>query len=295
MSGDSTGFVRIWSWDDVDHLTKLATQLFSGPVCHIDWDVESKIILALGENSGSDKQVAKSLNFDTSEHSTPAGTPRSESRSPFLSGLSPREKISISVRNDAVKYQGDRSEQVEVDAKHTAQLLTSASYRQIPSAYTDEEIRTALSCQNTRSASSAYPSERNGAVRSPSAPTTPNSMSRSFAPTSASSSQLKSSTRRGLGTPGSDTILDRLRSVEGILQFQDECNSSLERKIQDLDDKLLMVDSSIHPAILELQQRFERELGALRRDNENRFVKIIHYLSSLSNKICIDSTVLVYY
>jgi hypothetical protein len=295
VSGDSTGFVRIWSWDDVDHLTKLATQLFSGPVCHIDWDVESKIILALGENSGSDKQVAKSLNFDTSEHSTPAGTPRSESRSPFLSGLSPREKISISVRNDAVKYQGDRSEQIEVDAKHTAQLLTSASYRQFPSAYTDEEIRTALSCQKTRSASSAYPSERNGAVRSPSAPTTPNSMSRSFAQTSASSSQLKSSTRRGLGTPGSDTILDRLRSVEGILQFQDECNSSLERKIQDLDDKLLMVDSSIHPAILELQQRFERELGALRRDNENRFVKIIHYLSSLSNKICIDSIVLAVY
>jgi hypothetical protein len=68
--------------------------------------------------------------------------------------------------------------------------------------------------------------------------------------------------------------LHRLRSVEGTLQGQDECNTSLERKIQDLDEKLMMVDSSIHPAILELQQRFERELGALRRDNENRSAKI---------------------
>jgi hypothetical protein len=257
----------------VEHLTKLATQLFSGPVCHIDWDVESKIILALGENAGSDKQVAKSLNFDTTEHSTPAGTPRSESRSPFLSGLSPREKFSISVRNDTVKYHGDQSEQYEVDTKHSAPLLTSGSSRLIPSAvsaYSDEEIRTALACQNMRSASSTYPSDRNGALRSPSAPSTPHSVSRMLASTSASSSQLKSSTRRGFGTPGSDTILDRLRSVEGTLQGQDECNTSLEQKIQDLDEKLLMVDSSIHPAILELQQRFERELGALRRDNENR-------------------------
>lgn len=277
MSGDSSGFVRIWSWSDVDHLTKLATQLFSGPVCHIDWDVESKIILALGEIAGSNKQVAKSINFNTSEHSTPAGTPRSESRSSFLSGLSPREKISISVLNDTVKYQDDRSEQSELAAKHSASLLTSASCRPVAGAvsdYSDEETRTSLACQNSRLASSAYSSDRNGTARSPSAPSTPHAMSRMLAPTSASSSQLKSGTRRGFGTPGCDTVLDRLRSVESTLQGQDVCNNSLERKIQDLEDKLLLVDSSIHPAILELQQKFDREVGALRRDSDIRSEKI---------------------
>lgn len=260
----------------MDHLTKLATQLFSGPVCHIDWDVESKIILALGEIAGSNKQVAKSINFDTSEHSTPAGTPRSESRSSFLSGLSPREKISISVLNDTVKYQDDRSEQSELATKHPASLLTSAACRPVAGAvsdYGDEETRTSLACQNSRLASSAYSSDRNGTARYPSAPTTPHSIPRMLVPASASSSQLNSGTRRGLGTPGSDTILDRLRSAESTLQGQDECNNSLERKIQDLDDKLHLVDSSIHSVILELQQRFDRELGALRRDTDNRSEK----------------------
>lgn len=49
-SADCSGKVRVWSWDNPEHLTKLETQVFAGAVNDIDWDMESKKIVAVGEN-----------------------------------------------------------------------------------------------------------------------------------------------------------------------------------------------------------------------------------------------------
>ena len=51
-SADSAGKVRVWSWDNPQHMTKLETQVFAGPVLDIDWDMEAKKIVAVGEGSG---------------------------------------------------------------------------------------------------------------------------------------------------------------------------------------------------------------------------------------------------
>lgn len=43
-SADIGGKVRIWSWDNPEHLLKLETTVFGGPVYDLDWDSESKKI-----------------------------------------------------------------------------------------------------------------------------------------------------------------------------------------------------------------------------------------------------------
>ena len=49
-SGDVTGKVRVWSWDNPEHLTKLETPVFAGAVNDLDWDMESKKIVAVGDS-----------------------------------------------------------------------------------------------------------------------------------------------------------------------------------------------------------------------------------------------------
>ena len=44
-SADVSGKVRVWSWDNPEHLTKLETTVFSGPVFDLDWDMEAKKIV----------------------------------------------------------------------------------------------------------------------------------------------------------------------------------------------------------------------------------------------------------
>jgi WD repeat-containing protein 1 (actin-interacting protein 1) len=61
-SADITGKVRVWSWDNPEHLTKLETPVFSGPVLDVDWDYESKKIVAVGDGSGL---LAKCFTWDT--------------------------------------------------------------------------------------------------------------------------------------------------------------------------------------------------------------------------------------
>lgn len=61
-SADSIGKVRVWSWDNPEHLTKLETPVFAGPVFDLDWDSESKKIVAVGDNSGL---LVKCFTWDT--------------------------------------------------------------------------------------------------------------------------------------------------------------------------------------------------------------------------------------
>jgi WD40 repeat protein len=61
-SGDAAGKVRVWSWDNPEHLTKLECPVFSGQIYDLDWDMESKKIVAAGDGSG---QLVKCFNWDT--------------------------------------------------------------------------------------------------------------------------------------------------------------------------------------------------------------------------------------
>eukprot|EP00601_Ochromonadales_sp_CCMP2298_P032719 CAMPEP_0173363484 /NCGR_PEP_ID=MMETSP1144-20121109/22417_1 /TAXON_ID=483371 /ORGANISM="non described non described, Strain CCMP2298" /LENGTH=375 /DNA_ID=CAMNT_0014313451 /DNA_START=59 /DNA_END=1183 /DNA_ORIENTATION=+ len=61
-SGDSSGKLRVWSWDNPEHLTKMETQAFSGRIGDLDWDCESKKLAVGGEGSGI---LVKCLTWDT--------------------------------------------------------------------------------------------------------------------------------------------------------------------------------------------------------------------------------------
>lgn len=61
-SADISGKIRVWSWDNPEHLTKLESAVFSGAVYDLDWDCESKKIVAVGEGSG---MLAKVFTWDT--------------------------------------------------------------------------------------------------------------------------------------------------------------------------------------------------------------------------------------
>lgn len=61
-SADISGKVRVWAWDNPEHLTKLETSVFAGPISDLDWDMESKKLVAVGD--GSDIK-AKCFTWDT--------------------------------------------------------------------------------------------------------------------------------------------------------------------------------------------------------------------------------------
>eukprot|EP01041_Mallomonas_annulata_P005977 gene5977-12054_t len=52
-SADISGKVKIWAWDNPEHITKLDVMVFAGEVKDLDWDFESKRIIAVGEGSES--------------------------------------------------------------------------------------------------------------------------------------------------------------------------------------------------------------------------------------------------
>ena len=80
------------------------------------------------------------------------------------------------------------------------------------------------------------------------------------------------SARKGYGAPSSsDSVLDRLRYIEGTLPIQIEMNSLIEGRVYDLDKNVSILEASITPALLELQVRFDRELSVLRREHESRY------------------------
>ena len=43
--------VRIWSWDNPEHILRLEINVFAGEVYDLDWDMESKKIVAVGDGS----------------------------------------------------------------------------------------------------------------------------------------------------------------------------------------------------------------------------------------------------
>jgi WD repeat-containing protein 1 (actin-interacting protein 1) len=61
-SGDAGGKLRIWSWDNPEHLTKLDHPAFAGGIKDIDWDFESKKVVLVGEGSGL---LSKVITWDT--------------------------------------------------------------------------------------------------------------------------------------------------------------------------------------------------------------------------------------
>lgn len=61
-SGDSSGKVKVWSWDNPEHLLKIEIPAFSGPVQDLDWDHEAKKIVAVGEGG---QMFAKVFTWDT--------------------------------------------------------------------------------------------------------------------------------------------------------------------------------------------------------------------------------------
>jgi WD40 repeat protein len=48
-SADETGKVRVWSWDNPEHQLKVEVPVFSGKIIDLDWDPESKRIVAVGD------------------------------------------------------------------------------------------------------------------------------------------------------------------------------------------------------------------------------------------------------
>ncbi|KAJ1455293.1 hypothetical protein M885DRAFT_464553 [Pelagophyceae sp. CCMP2097] len=61
-SGDEAGFLRIWAWDNPEHLLKVEVQVIAGAIKDIAWDPDSKKIAIVGDGKGS---VAKCIVWDT--------------------------------------------------------------------------------------------------------------------------------------------------------------------------------------------------------------------------------------
>lgn len=61
-SGDEAGFLRVWSWDNPEHVLKIEVQVFAGAIKDLCWDGESKKIALVGDGKGV---VAKCVVWDT--------------------------------------------------------------------------------------------------------------------------------------------------------------------------------------------------------------------------------------
>jgi WD40 repeat protein len=61
-SGDAAGFLRVWAWDNPEHILKVEVQVFAGAIKDVQWDGESKRIVAVGAGSNI---KAKCIMWDT--------------------------------------------------------------------------------------------------------------------------------------------------------------------------------------------------------------------------------------
>ena len=50
-SGDANGFLRVWAWDNPEHILKVEVQVFAGAIKDVQWDGESKRIVVVGAGS----------------------------------------------------------------------------------------------------------------------------------------------------------------------------------------------------------------------------------------------------
>eukprot|EP00288_Rhodomonas_lens_P006698 CAMPEP_0177727662 /NCGR_PEP_ID=MMETSP0484_2-20121128/20445_1 /TAXON_ID=354590 /ORGANISM="Rhodomonas lens, Strain RHODO" /LENGTH=603 /DNA_ID=CAMNT_0019240339 /DNA_START=48 /DNA_END=1859 /DNA_ORIENTATION=- len=61
-SGDMSGLVKIWSYDNPEHPVKFEGQVFAGAVCDLQWSPDSQKIVAVGDGRGCFGRV---FTFDT--------------------------------------------------------------------------------------------------------------------------------------------------------------------------------------------------------------------------------------
>ena len=55
-SGDANGFLRVWSWDNPEHILKVEVQVFAGAIKDLAWDGESKRICVVGDGKGQGRK-----------------------------------------------------------------------------------------------------------------------------------------------------------------------------------------------------------------------------------------------
>lgn len=250
-SGDSSGIMRIWSWSDNEHLTKLETKMFTGAIIHIDWgtDAESKTILALGDG-GDSNSIAKSLNFDTSVHASPRGSPYPESHNPFVSSLSQREKLTISFNNE--KKIGKMNQEGSGLAFNLSPIRGDNSFMPVASSSHNQD-------QNRKSPPSSPP------------PPPPLNRPKDIHPFSPNGHQIPTYINSST-TPASSSgsVLDRLKIVEAHIPVQLQDNTHTDAKLNDIDGEFAKFNVDVSISLQDLQQRFEREIRMLHRENENR-------------------------
>lgn len=75
-SADVKGKLRVWSFDNEEHLCKLDITALSGPIRDLAWDFESKRIAVVGEGSPSDPSsvCTRVIQWDTGESSRELNT-----------------------------------------------------------------------------------------------------------------------------------------------------------------------------------------------------------------------------
>ena len=232
----------------------MATKLFSGPVNHIDWNAESRILLVLGDD-GTSQQTTKSMNFDTTVYTTPTSSLQPDRQNSFLSSLSPREKLSVSVRSGTspVRMEPDG----QIFSPHSVQSGSIAVTSVVASTYFHQSDHTSHATGTSASKSTML----NIQHATPKLCSPANSQSKGhFTP------------RAGHLTPrsSSNSVLDRLRYLEETMPLQNQHNSVTEGCIADLDKRIAHIDASIASAVNVVQIKFDRELETIRREHENR-------------------------
>jgi hypothetical protein len=281
VSGDTSGIVRIWSWSDPAHLTKLETKLFTCPIKNIDWDIESKTILAMGDGTDVSSSIAKSLNFDSNVQSPKSSQSYQENRSTFLSSLAPREKLSITVSNNGANGSSDIITGVNSDtgrSKHSQltpnsgriAMLSTFSTIATPS-YSDTAGRTATNGNMTTPAlsSSAKLNDFGEKLPPPSPPPSPPLNLPNQLPCSQTPYKLHTgSNRREFTTPSSSSgsVLERIRAIEASFLPQAAWNSMTEEMVHDLDSELAKLCASTHTALHNSKQNFDRQIEVLQKE-----------------------------
>lgn len=61
-SADVSGKLRVWAWDNPEHILKIQIAVFAGEIKDLEWDPESKRIIAVGQGS---EMMAKVFTWDT--------------------------------------------------------------------------------------------------------------------------------------------------------------------------------------------------------------------------------------
>eukprot|EP00546_Thalassionema_frauenfeldii_P016749 CAMPEP_0178896732 /NCGR_PEP_ID=MMETSP0786-20121207/1346_1 /TAXON_ID=186022 /ORGANISM="Thalassionema frauenfeldii, Strain CCMP 1798" /LENGTH=660 /DNA_ID=CAMNT_0020567187 /DNA_START=52 /DNA_END=2031 /DNA_ORIENTATION=+ len=64
-SGDARGKLRVWSYDNEEHLCKLDIAALTGPIRDLSWDMDSKRICIVGERNDTSSPCTRVIQWDT--------------------------------------------------------------------------------------------------------------------------------------------------------------------------------------------------------------------------------------